>query len=700
MPVSSGKFYYLQECGPWFDTFTLDETVTWTNLTLGSVIIPDALHLEAGAEPDKLIFHVMADSAYSSGHIYPAIASANYDAAYRPDGTQGTVTFPAYENAPLREFTVVRLMEGDGPMPVEESDTPRWVGIVTGATLDVGTETWTVEAIDLVRWRLECYVVKGLLWHETGVDFRYYPKMLPVFNAEGKRDCSISLITGNPYLLFDNAEQRDSTGALMVSYWRLGDIVNYLRKCWYALHEATNLTIIGVSGISRFTEWDEVTTATHPWLFTGVAASKNTVSDLTLGGMTVNEALDTVLALADGNWAPEHQADGKYKLEFWPKSGRGDFFLYRGDTGNQPGVEGTEPDLVGGTVSLDWSGVRSHNIVPGVIHAHEVTVAYDPLNLSADVHPRIITRGWSEADEDLYKIAKSEDGFDPNALDTKYPDVYSRFIFDMDYDWDAALYTAPGTTPSRRGKREFLDMVSMLDSLEITAKVWRWDTTSSTFKPQPSQVSLKFNKDGSFQVMGYDPTDDKLATSLASGDDRYPRYCEPRVIEDAFRPFAVTICVAGDERAWGENDTTPDSGYPASLEDCSTPVKMQNQSVKKVRHFLKPSGDYMVAAENGDLYGIPDIGLSGQAYVTDNRVELNEMATRRRGNTLYPKCTGTLKLRVFNWNLEPGLRLQALMAGGDPALPTVSVGGNVKRVSFIGLGQMGDETEQLLELGE
>ena len=697
MAVSSAKFYYLQSGGAWDDLFELKEDTSWTNMDVGSVIIPDSLHLEEGAEPDKLVFHVMADSAYNSSGVYPAIASQTYDAAHRPDGTIGTMSYPAYENAPFREFTIIRLMEGDGPIPAE-GDTPRWVGIITGTAIDLGTETWTVEAIDLVRWRLDCYVVKGLLWNEWGVPFRFYPKMLPVFNADGLHDCAISQVTGQPYLLFDFSDQKNVNGTMTVKFWRLGDVLNYLRKCWYTLYLATEQTVIEVAGISRFAEWPEATTVDHPWLFTGVAANPHTVADLALGGMTVCEAVDTIIKLAGGGWAPRHQADGKYLLAFWPKAGAADCMLTRGETGKSS-EEGEEPDIVGGVIDFNWSKVRSHTIVPGVIQAHECTIAYDPINVSGDTHPRIVTQGWSDADETLYKQAKSEAHFDPVALNSKYPDVYQKFIIDPEKNWDVAFYTAAPATSSRRGKREFLDMLSKYKDQEITAKIWRWDTVTSTFRPQPSTVALQFNKDGSFQVHGFDPQDAPLPTSVADGDPRYPRYCEPVLEEEVFRPFAITLCVAGDERAWGEDKLVPDAGYPHSLEDCTTPVKMQNGSVKDVRHFLKTDGT-VLAAENGDTFGIPDLGLGAQAYVMDNRDELNDMATRRRNETLYPKVQGHIKMRKFNWNFIPGLRLQYLEGGGDPPLPDIQVGGLIRKVSFIGLGLKGAETEQLLELGD
>ena len=698
MPVSSAKFYYIQSAGAWDDGFELTDKTTWTPLTIGAVIIPDSLHLEQGQEPDKLIFNVMADSSYNNTGIYPAIASSDYASAHRPDGTVGYMSFPAYENAPLREFTVIRLMEGDGPDADDEEDVPRWIGIIVGASLDLATETWTVEAIDLVRWRLDAYVVKGLLWVEDGVPFRYYPKMLPVFNADGLEDCSISSTTGLPYLLFDNPGQLNSSGVKIVTHWRLGDILNYLRKCWYTLYLATDKTVIGVNGISRFTEWPEVNAADYPWLFTGLAASPNITSDLVLGGLSVNEAIDTVITIAGGGWSSRHQENGKNILIFWPKTGAADCMLTRGKTGETPGDGDEEPDIVGGTVDLDWSKVRSHTIVPGIIHAHEVTVAYDPINLSADLHPRIIKKGWSDADEALYLIAESMAGFDPIALNSKYPDVYQKFIFDPDYNWDAAFYTIPGVTPSRKGKREFLDLVTKYQNKEITAKVWRWET--GAFRPQPSTVSLQFNKDGSFQVMGFDPKDDPLITSVADGDARYPRYCEPETIGDAFRPFAVTFCVTGDERAWGEDNAIPVSGYPSSLEDCAVPIKIQNSSVKDLRHFLISEGGQMVATENGDLYGIPDKGLAAQSYVQDNRAELNAMATRRRDISLYPKAGGFIKMRKFNWNFVPGLRLQYLEGGGDPVLPTIQIGGMIRKVSFMGLGLTGVDTEQVLQLGD
>jgi hypothetical protein len=695
MPVSTAKYYYLQSAGAWGDEFELSDSTVWTDLAIGSVVIPDSLHLEQGQEPDKLIFNVMADSAYNNSGIYPPIASATYDAAHRPDGTIGTMSFPVYEEDPLREFTIVRLMEGDGPTPVAE-DTPIWIGIITGASLDLATETWTVEAIDLVRWRLDCYIVKGVLWNEYGVPFRYYPKLFTVFNSDGLEDCSISSITGLPYLLFDNAGQLNSSGLKIVKHWRLGDVLNYLRKCWYSLYLATDKTVIGVNGISRFAEWPEVNAVEYPWLFTGLAASPNVTADLVLGGLTVNEAIDTVITMAGGGWAARHRANDRYEMVFWPKAGSANCMLTRGKMGETP--EDEEPDIVGGTVALDWSKVRSHTIVPGIIHAHEATIAYDPINLSGDLHPRIITKGWSDADEALYLIAESGAGFDPITLNSKYPDVYQKFIIDPDFNWDTAFYTDPPTTPSRKGKREFLNMITKYKNTEITAKVWRWE--SGSFRPQPSTVSLQFNKDGSFQIMGFDPKDTPLITSIADGDPRFPRYCEPASIADAFRPFAITLCVAGDERAWGENEDIPPSGYPNSLEDCATPIKMQNSSVKDVRHFLISEGGQMVATENGDTYGIADKGLAAQSYVTDNRAELNAMATRRRDESLYPKATGFIKMRKFNWNFIPGLRLQYLEGGGVPFLPTIQIGGMIRKVSFMGLGLAGSETEQVLQLGD
>jgi len=702
------SFFYLQK-GPLFtDDYDVLTTV-WSDMRAGHCVVPESVRLDAGAEPGKLVFRIYADSQYAGSNIFPPVASLT-TTARRPDGNDGNLTLPAYEGDTLKPFTMIRLLENPDEATVTEG-VVRFVGVLLTAQLDLTTDTWLCSALEIPRWRMSKYTVRGILWHNTNregnvppdpVNPMVFRNLLPVFNADGKRDMFIDAILGRQ-LEFYHPDFKYSSGYL-VDFWRPGDVLNYLRKCWWEIDPATGLTILGVKGLSEYLEWPEVTEVTHPWLF--VADTDNQVlPDLPLGTLSLLDAIDTVIRKAGkgSEWTVSFY-DGtlKWTMEFYNRDGISDVTLVRGKMG---GATGESAQVSEGSIGYDWTLAADNITIFGREESHEVTIAYDPNNVMMDYFPNIIKPDWDSNAQTNYQSAEQAGS---DAAKTDFPGVFTRFRFREDEDWDYAFHGANYNT-TRQGQREFLgEMVSKVKdgSGEIMAKVWRWTVTDEAgaphFTSQPETVGLIFNRDGSFSVHGYDETDKKIPLAISGVYPRYLCNVDPAAPEDPWttRAFILVLSVAGDTRSIGNSAVDPPDGWPDDLQDTPDISKLSNQWRYNALHFVDAGG---LPIEDNPVNSARLSFLSPEK-IKDVDKELNAAAVRRRQTIERPICEGMIVLGGHpDWDIVPGKRIENITGGAEvdvnPPLPEVSLGILIKNVTFLGLGTRGISREQRVEVG-
>jgi len=678
-------FYYLEK-GPEFADDFVPLDGEWTSLLPGHCVVPETVRLESGSEPGKLVFSLYADPVEGPQGVFPPISSV-VTYAQRPDGQYNEMTLPAFNGEPLKPFTTIRLRESATEADVSESDSYRFVGALLACELDLATESWLCTALEIPRWRMSKYVVRGTIWHNTNeADPQFYENTLPVFNAEGKRDMWVDN-AGNRQLEFYHPDFKYA-GVYWTAKWRLGDILNYLRKLYWEIVPATGLTILGIKGCSTYMNWPEVTTVTHPWLFE-TDGFEQVYPDFALGGMTLLEAIDTIIRKAGqgAEWTTTFDYDTvMWDLEFYDRNGTDSLTLSRGTMGATIGSPDDPPEISAGHVGYDWTDAADAVRVFGRPLKYECTIAYDPDNVMNSVFPDMIKIDWDATAQTNYTSAEIATDA---AADTDFPSVFTKFRFLETKNWSAAFGIAG---ISQQGEREVLrEMLTkaVTGGGEIQGKVWRWlrtDDGTPIFMSQPETVSLTFNQDFSFSVHGHYTRDEVIPGTENDDTPKSPRFlCS--IPADAspwsVKPFIITLAVYGDERAVALTQEDSPEDWPPHLEDTPDISKLENHWRYKVLHFLdadgKPTEDNPVSTQ---IVSVPT------EKVLDNQNELDAIAIRRRRTVERPMCEGALEFGGnLHWAVVPGLRLDTITGGGAPkALSTLSLGVPVKSVTVLGLG--------------
>lgn len=698
---SVAPFYYL-ETGPLFeDTFTTLGG-EWTPVYESACVVPESVVMESGSEPGKMIFHVYADETLGPQGVFPPIATSDISIGVRCDGDDGFMALPAVAGAPLKPFTTIRLREADTPADVSESNPYRFVGIVLNAQLDLATETWMITALEIPRWRMSKYVVDGLLWHDSNkadVDNPVvFQKYLPVFNEDGKKDMWVDG-AGDRQLQFYHPDYRTGAATWGSAFWRLGDMLNYLRLLYWEIVPATGKTILGIDGMSAYMDWPVVTDVTHPFLFTQ-DANDQVMSDMALGGMTLLEAVDTIIRKAgDGvEWTMTFDYDtAAWQIGFYDRHGLDDVTLSRGSMG---ATIGEPPDISGGTVEYDWTNAADRIKVYGKMEMFEVAVAYDPNNVMGGYFPDQVEAAWTPGNQLSYQTAELALA---EGAETDFPNVFVKFKFKETKDWGAAFGTLD---PTRQGQREILDQMltkATTGNAEIQGKVWRWLRTDDgvpLFTSQPETVSLTINPDGTFSVHGHRVKDTAIPGTELDTQPKKPRFlCN--IPDDGspwtVRPFIVTMAVLGDHRTMMENTAEPPDDWPRHLEDAPDLNKSEEHFRYRVLHFLDIAANPTEDEPFSTALVSPLI-----ENIHSNWHELLAVANRRAGYIRRPKGGGSITLGGnLQWGVTPGMSIQTITGGsGDPALPVLPLGILIQRVTFNGLGTVGlMDRSQTLELG-
>ena len=698
------SFFYLQQGGVFRNDYD-PLTAVWTDMKSGHCVVPESLRMEAGPEPTKLVFHVYADPVNGPQGVFPPIASVT-TIARRPDGIDSQFTLPAYEGVALKPFTLIRLLENPTEATPEEG-TVRFVGLLVNAELDLATDTWTCTAMELPRWRMSKYTVKGQLWHNTNLEGNVPPdpvnpmvfhSTFPIFNEDGKRNMFVDA-GGNRLLEFYHPDFKYSS--YLVAFWRPGDILNYLRKCWWEIVPATGLTILGVEGISKYVNWPEVTEATHPWLFVSDTVDQ-VLDDMPLGSMSLLEAVDAVIRKSGkgAEWSMTFDNGTlMWDLDFYDKSGISNVTLTRGEMGSDVGEVA---QISEGTIAYDWTHAADNVTVYGQFDKHEVTIAYDPNGVMLGTFPDIIKPDWDGAAQTAYQSAQQKNS---PAAATDFPGVFIKFRFREDIDWDYAFYGS-NVNITKQGQREFAsEMLTKLasGSGEIQARVWRWTVTvdgDANFTAHPTSVGVTFNEDGSFAVHGNTDEDENIPQATKHTLPRYLCAINYTAPTDPWtiRPFILVLSVLGDYRALGNSAVDAPADWPTGLEDCPDLSKLMNHYRYRSVQMLDGSGK---PTEDSGTQGI--LSSISPENINDVNGTLYAAAKRRRESVERPECKGVITLGGHpDWDIVPGRLVEDMTGGGGdwahPPLPKVYAGVLIKKVTFTGLGTRGAVREQQVEM--
>ena len=729
-PSACGRFYLQQ--GPIFSD-EWNPNHGWTQMN-EAVVVPETVQFNVGQEPGKVVFHVFADGF---GPVYSPVTSAIDPSGIRPDGGIGGLVLPSVSGSPLLPFTTIRLMEGSNEEGGES--TARFVGVFLNAELDLANEVWICSALDVVRWRMSKYTVTGELWHDTNLEGHtppadvnpvWFSKVLPVFNPQGnqfypygRRNMWLDP-SGTGYLPdsarkleFYHPEYRVNN-VYKETYWRIGDCINYLREIYFK-----NATP-DIFGMKDFLNWDQVTPTTHPYLFQDYAGNELIVPDLCLGGMKLSEAIDCLVRKAGygSEWTVSFDGSGgedscPYTLEFFNQYGIGNLSITTGpkDVTLTRGIPATPigdtpADIAKGIINLDWSDSAGDVRVFAQTDKHEVTIGYDPQNVSGGIILDMLEPVWDEDAQKMYQYTWANYSWQ-NTLswDQNFPGLFTRFRIKESAYWTDAF--GPAFDPSHQGVRDIIG--GMLTKLalgvqEIQAKVWRWNsglTGSNKLECQNGDISLGVFADNAINIHGkYSPGYDEDLAVIPDAVTSLPYLCQfvpgntwtptgGDWVPWTIRPFAITLTVEGDQRSYGEDTGPLPANWPDSLEDTPDLYPFGNHWRYKVRHFLDAGGNPVelnpISATN--VSPVPEM-------LVDNQDRINAAATKRKNAVQRPRCVMSLTLPTFNWDAMPGCRVYKL-TGGE-AIQDIYMGTLIKTVHFLGLGSKGSiEQAQVLECG-
>jgi hypothetical protein len=530
-------------------------------------------------------------------------------------------------------------------------------------------------------------VVHGVIhsFRADSSDHVYLDKALPVFNIDGMKNQEMT--DGNGVGQFEHPDYAVN-GTEYACYWRLGDILNYLRTLFTDSLYNHLLT-------TPFLNWPEVTG--DQWHFLNVEdAKEQIVMNLPLGGMTLAQAIDVIVRKAGKEWSCNWNSNSSiYDLEiFSVQDGIGEqVSLDRGGIGTTLGS--TPPAVIDGVVSYDWTGAASSMKIFTKPDEWEVSVAYNPEGLLKDPveltgYPHNIEPAWDrtkELDYKLTEIAGYEDAV------SVFGNVFTRWKFSDGNEWTDA-FGGSGVTPNTRtGPHEMLRTLLTKDSdgSPMMGRVYRYK--NGNLDPQPETVALKVNGDGTFSITGYSRLD--LPIPGTQSNPRYPRWLCSGVEFDAIgtantsnsnwvpRPFVLTIAVQADERYMGTAKDEALEGVWPEMEFSPDPIQDANAIRFAALHTVDASD---VPTEDNPVTS-KTVNTDAPWYLHDITSTTEQAAEKALRELSRPIVAGELHLPNPNWSLRPGVQVTTISGGGTPSLPTLQVYGVVSKVMVTGMAE-------------
>lgn len=696
---ASTEYYWYAQLGThgspasqiWAEDTSLG-SVSWTDIDDGSCLV-DSIKWGLGPNPDVAVLRIEASSAHVSGRVFDGVA-VELLSTRRPDGTDGNMPVPAVNLSPnyqLKPFSLIRIVEAQNK--ASKPGTGIFVGIVTGYkfTSDGQNEYCLVTVSEIARWHMERIGLYGGYCHEHQLNSALWDgTMLPVFNEDSRPNQWMDLQAGSPVSWnagkrFIAKDYNHSNGAAKdtsldyADYWKLGDIINYLRDQYNQSGSG-----LGESAVStaNYLNWPEASTGTPvKWDFLfddAQGGDDNELMNFALGGLSLCEGIDEIVRKAGPyNWHCVWDDVNKYYTLtiFDARTGNGTTRnLDRGALGGDivTGTPAAHIDVIG--LDLEYSWEKARNTVIGLGQKAKYDVSFD--NGSGSGYIGGLQKGWDDStggDESAYDSAT---GADKASL--KYAHVYRRFVFTKNISWTSFL---PAADVFFGGPREPLP--SLLS--EVYAKTADGDYTKVKLRPL-----VYWDKDGTW-TLAPDTVGVQLLPEggvLISGSEGGVRWAKGKTIR-------VTLAVEADGRQFA---SSTDTGNAAPKDHWPT-LECVTDARDRMRYEAH-SGAYLpVDSGNNPVFDNPNslatLGSSGAPHViNDDQYRFEAEVQRTQIALSRPVVRGTILLHEPMTAWDAGDIIGNLTGGGNrDTIPLNAV------ISEITIADMSGKPHTIIEVG-
>jgi len=711
--------------------FRVDTAEAWTessdlskaDWTEAANMVPVDFHKREGPEPNTLIVRATYDPGLS-GPAYPSSVVRNgYER--RPDGSDNDLVLPAVSvgnvTGGLPPFSLVRLYD----VPAGAT---RFVGIVTSFNWHFPPgqpEYCIITVAEIARWHMARIGVYGQrIWQHLQETSAWLTNTLPVYNEGdkpdqrwkdgGEGDDSADLSHVPPLLnTLDGSQHTDVKD--WSGFWTYGDI-------WNALRREYNLTGNDADGYaqgngavstSKYLVWPEaIVGGTAPGeptlerLFYDSTGADNKALDMALGGMSLCEAIDTIVTRAGGlSWACEwNDTKHKYDLYVFLTSdtdasfdGTDAITLSRGALDASVGT--SPPDVAGGSLTLDWNDARNSIKALGAKKRFEVTLstADDTLNFGwtasqqAEYITELAAGRRTERFPDVfctYRIAE-------NATDNQV--YWDPFFVDEDFDGRRPIL------PEMLSRVLASDEAGTVRPVSVEIHVWRSKDGGSTWEPLHG-VPVDVRPDGSICLgnearvkRSYVTDDDKTVTDIFTWDGSSTPY-DIRVtiaVESTNRLTTATSPLQASGRA------QPGTYWPTleMVEDAGDRFRGDYRSQAILYSYdADGEGGYeprLNKDEGANTWGDHEYGSGTPEAIRNDQAALGAVAQRILDARARPRVHGELVIppHGISWTLRPGDYIDKLTGGGGR--PDVQLNAVVNGVSYTSL----DSTDLAMRVG-
>jgi hypothetical protein len=555
------------------------------------------------------------------------------------------------------------------------SPTCRFCGIVTGwRIVQAGqTEYAEVTCEEIARWHLARMAVYGTYLYrvETG-DNQYVINSLPVFN-ERKKASQYYGSGGTELNKFitpdynsENGAQKDGT-LIYGGHWRLGDILNYLRA-EYNLNTGNHPVLC-----DKYLSWPlAVDDVKYDFLFDDgqSPANANKTADFALGGMSLAEAIDTIVTRAGpyGWWCEWDDSNNIYNLmvAHMVSGTETTHNLTRGSLGGDVvgGSPADVPDVASMTLEYDWDDARNSLVSFGAKKRFELTV--DNGTDSGDFGGLI--EGWDTARNAAWRA-------DGNKKTREFQSFFQRYLFKKDIDWSGYFNNNLYFEGAREPLPTLLSSAFQStddDNPEPTKlKVLAWRYKSATWEPMPEGVSLVLLPEGGIMLSGRAPNEQTRWADDGSGG----------------YPIRVTIAVEADERLTtstnpleASGDAEPLQHWPHLQQVVDNGDEFLYEARTEAYLPVDASGDPVIDDPNS----YSTLGsASSPDVVRDDQAQLDAATQRTLDILSRPEVHGEIVCHDLRFDMQVGDDIGSLTGGGNR--PNITLNAVIGKLEFQGL---------------
>ena len=717
------NYYWLETGGLWDESVVLS-SVAWVAQDTYKTVLPASMTFKVGIDPNVASFIVKADVTAVHHATFPPVATVQVASQRRPNLTDAEMSLPSILASGggaegLKPFTIIRIRSA--ATSAKTSPTTRFVGLVLRMSMDLSSEEWIVEALDIARYYMSKIGIKKYISQDGDPDEVRQQDDLAIYNEDGKPD-HLVLSDGTrtcyfttPNLNSKEGVQKDVT-KIYADYWRIGDILNSLRDMFIV-----NSATYGLPDMSELLTWPECSDVPglEQWPFLLTSYSTN-LADLAIGGTNLREAIDTIVRKAgDYEWEPVWDDDvEKWSLSIFSKY-TGDPLQETPTVDMQRGLLGdgsywVDPDvptdIAAGKITFDWEKCATKSVVVGKKDIQEVTIGYgtgkatDIAAGTDGAFREILEPDWTDTEMASYRAKKLTNSPEAEGC---YSNVGQKFKFKDSCVWKEIL-GLPDNNTQRSGPKKLLqilvsknvDLTTDGSTRHLKARIFR--LRNDTWEEAPNTVSLQINQDYSISIKGVSPLDDPIQYT-AMDKYFYPRWIiDTSVSPWVSWPIRITACVERDERLTVEEDTDSPAEWPVTEElltgvDFRVLRREKTPASASVLHgvisHVPTENDYAsveYVTDNDDLYIEGDTILSG-------------LSTKLRKCVQHPVVVGEIISDEHDFNIQPGIILNDLVGGtidtGGPEIPLIHIYSMIQEVEYIGLSaEATGQTRMLVKL--